>query len=153
MTASSVILGAGVTGLTTAKSLLERFPSMDPATVIVIAKHLPGDISPTGYCSPQGGANWISFEEKPNQYTQYDRVSFERFLRIAKESPESGVKRFTLRYIYGDLQEQTPNTKMPWYADLVGGVTPIPTEELPRGGVWGLEMETFMFNVPVYLMW
>lgn len=43
-----VVLGAGVTGLTTAHELTTRFPT---AEIIIIAKHIPGDLS-IEYASP-----------------------------------------------------------------------------------------------------
>lgn len=144
---SIVVLGGGVTGLTTASEFLQHYPS---ATITIVAKYLPGDISFTEYCSPQAGANWASFEDELGQYATYDRVAFERFLRIADESPESGVKRFPMRLVY---DQEKSKVKKPWYADL-SGMKDVPEgEQLPRGAKSAVDLTTFMINPPVYLFW
>lgn len=149
MAPSVVVLGAGVAGLTTACALLARSPSPKTLDITVVAKHLPGDSAPTEYCSPQAGANWCSFETDFNQYAHYDKVTFERFLRIAAQSPESGVKRFPMRLVRGKEIEKSRL----WFEELVGGVTEVPKQELPEGADWGVDLVTFMYNPNVYLSW
>jgi D-amino-acid oxidase len=144
---SVIVLGAGVAGLTTASTLLARYPST--LDITIIAKHLPGDTCPAEYCSPQAGANWHSFETEVNQYAQYDRATFERFLEIAVQNPESGVKRFPLRLVYGN---ETAKAKM-WFHELVGGIKNVPKHELPQGAGWGVDLVTFMYNPSIYLNW
>lgn len=149
-TINAIVLGAGVAGLTTAHSLLSRFLPHKKVNLTIVAKHLPGDINQTEYCSPQAGANWRSFEKELNQIAQYDKVAFQRFLEIAHESPESGVKRFPMRLVFGteyDRQEQGL-----WFADLVGGIVDVPKDELPPD-TWGIDMVTFIFNPVIYLNW
>ncbi|KAL1863815.1 hypothetical protein Plec18170_000655 [Paecilomyces lecythidis] len=147
---STVILGGGVTGLTVASELLRLYPH---AKITIVAKHLPGDVSFTEYASPQAGANWASFEEELGRYATYDRVAFERFLRIAEEFPESGVKRFPMRFVFDDEKEKV---KRLWYADLVGGVKDVDVDEgekLPEGAKSAVDLTTFMINPVVYLIW
>ncbi|KAF3407674.1 D-amino-acid oxidase [Talaromyces pinophilus] len=146
-----IVLGAGVAGLTTAHSILANLPSTKSINLTIVAKHLPGDINQTEYCSPQAGANWRSFEPELNQYGQYDKVAFERFLQIARESPESGVKRFPLRLVYG--AEDDRRKEGLWFGELVGGITDVPKGELPEGAGWGVDLVTFMFNPVVYCNW
>ncbi|EED18634.1 D-amino acid oxidase, putative [Talaromyces stipitatus ATCC 10500] len=152
-TLNIIVLGAGVAGLTTAHSLLAKFPShlSVKLNLTIIAKHLPGDINQTEYCSPQAGANWRSFEKELNQYGQYDKVAFERFLQIARESPESGVKRFPLRLVYGD--EDDKRREEFWFEELVGGIVDVPKDKLPEGASWGVDLETFIFNPVIYCNW
>ncbi|RAO68313.1 uncharacterized protein BHQ10_004325 [Talaromyces amestolkiae] len=145
-----IVLGAGVAGLTTAHSILAKFPSIK-VNLTIVAKHLPGDINQTEYCSPQAGANWRSFEPELNQYGQYDKVAFERFLQIAKESPESGVKRFPLRLVYGP--EDDRRREGLWFGELVGGIVDVPKNELPEGAGWGVDLVTFIFSPVVYCNW
>ncbi|KAL1868998.1 hypothetical protein Plec18167_008000 [Paecilomyces lecythidis] len=147
---STVILGGGVTGLTVASELLRLYPH---AKITIVAKHLPGDVSFTEYASPQAGANWASFEEELGRYATYDRVAFERFLRIAEEFPESGVKRFPMRFVFDDEKEKV---KRLWYADLVGGVKDVDVDEgekLPEGAKSAVDLTTFMINPVAYLIW
>ena len=144
---SVIVLGAGVAGLTTASSLLARCPST--LDITIIAKHFPGDVSCSEYCSPQAGANWCSFEPAFNQYALYDKVTFEHFLEIADRSPESGVRRFPLRMIYGNEIERTEM----WFEKLVGEFKEVPKQELPEGAGWGVDLSTFVYNPPIYLGW
>ncbi|KAJ9361527.1 hypothetical protein DTO027B9_688 [Paecilomyces variotii] len=149
---SIIILGGGVTGLTVASEFLHIYPS---SKITIVAKHLPGDISFAEYASPQAGANWASFEENLGQYATYDRVAFERFLRIADEYPESsGVKRFPMRFVFDEEKEKV---KRLWYADLVGGVKVLGSDEegekLPDGARSAVDLTTFMINPVVYLVW
>jgi D-amino-acid oxidase len=144
---SIVVLGAGVAGLTTANALLSHYPSS--LNITIVAKYLPGDVAPAEYCSPQAGANWISFENEMNQYAQYDKLTFERFLEIADQNPESGVKRFPLRLVHGSEKQRAEL----WYQELVGGIKEVPKHELPEGAAWGVDLVTFMYNPSIYLNW
>ena len=143
----AIVLGAGIAGLTTACTLLARYQSS--LDITVIAKHLPGDISHTEYCSPQAGANWRSFESELNQFAQYDKISFYRFLDIADKNPESGVKRFPMRLVFGNESKKSEL----WFRELVGGITDVPKKDLPEGAAWGVDLVTFMYNPNVYLHW
>jgi D-amino-acid oxidase len=147
MTPSVVVLGAGVAGLTTSSTLLSSYPS--GLNIYIVAKHLPGDVAPAEYCSPQAGANWVSFENKINQYAQYDTLTFKRFLEIADQNPESGVKRFPLRLIYGEEKERAEL----WYQELVDGIREVPKRDLPEGAAWGVDLATFILNPSIYLNW
>ena len=141
-----VVLGAGVVGLTTALELNQTFPS---STIVVVAKYLPGSTSATEYTSPWAGANWSSFGTKSTRIADYDRATFLKFKQIAEQSPESGLVEMPCRTFY-DNEESAKET---WYAELVGGVKPIPEEELPPGAIVGIEVMTFMINTIVYLSW
>ncbi|EHY57422.1 hypothetical protein HRR83_002908 [Exophiala dermatitidis] len=142
-----VVLGAGVAGLTTAVELHRAFPS---ATIAVVAKYMPGYTSATEYTSPWAGANWHSFEKEPNQFAEYDRATYSRFIEIAAQSPESGIEPLPLRVLY-DTDET--RRKGLWYAEHIGGVKEVPENELPPGAVFGLDMASFMINTTVYLSW
>lgn len=142
-----VVLGAGVAGLTTAFEARQQFPS---AKITVVAKYLPGYTSPTEYVSPWAGANWHSFEKERNQYAEYDAVSFKKFLQIAVQTPESGVKTTPMRVVYND--DEVRNKPL-WYGEVVGGIKEAPKDELPVGAVMGLDMQSFMINTVAYLTW
>ncbi|KAE8552664.1 hypothetical protein EYB25_004043 [Talaromyces marneffei] len=149
-TLNIIVLGAGVAGLTTAHSLLAKLPPTK-INLTIVAKHLPGDINQTEYCSPQAGANWRSFEKELNQYGEYDKIAFERFLQIARESPESGVKRFPMRLVFGPEHDRSKAGL--WFEKLVGGIVDVPKDELPEGAGWGIDLVTFMVNPAVYCNW
>ncbi|KAF0558588.1 nucleotide-binding domain-containing protein [Gigaspora margarita] len=52
-----VVLGAGVSGLTTATLLLQQKKKFE---VTVVAKHFPGDLT-SEFTSPWAGAHWRSY--------------------------------------------------------------------------------------------
>lgn len=142
-----VVLGGGVTGLTTALELKQRFPE---SSITVVAKHFPGSFSATEYASSWAGANWISFENSFNRFAEYDRVAFNKFTEIAARSPECGIKPFDLRLCYDDPKAGLEDR---WYQDLVGGIKEVPKHELPAGAAMGLDLKTFMINIAIYLPW
>lgn len=97
-------LGAGVSGLTTAISLLRN----GYKNVKVIAKHLPGDFS-SEYASPWAGASILTVAEA-NDYrlqgnttyilngiiinfihTEIDMYTMKEFGRLEKEEPEANI--------------------------------------------------------------
>jgi glycine/D-amino acid oxidase-like deaminating enzyme len=144
-----VVLGAGVAGLTTATELRQQFPS---ARISVVAKYLPGFTSPTEYTSPWAGADWQSFEPEYNRVAAYDAVGYKKFLEIAAQSPESGVKSIPLRGVYDDAEMAVAERKI-WYRDLVGGFKEVPKEELPAGAAVGLDWGSLIINTVHYLFW
>ncbi|KAI5306076.1 hypothetical protein KEM56_002302 [Ascosphaera pollenicola] len=141
-----VVLGGGVAGLTTAYELSSRVPG---SKITVVAKHFPGDVNFKEYCSPQAGANWVSFENEYNRLAKYDETTFKRFQSIIRDSPESGVKSVPLRLVFG---KETPKSARPWYSDLLG-LQEVPQKELPEDAGWGLEGQSLIINTAVYLSW
>ncbi|KAI8391319.1 uncharacterized protein BYT42DRAFT_489729 [Radiomyces spectabilis] len=80
-------LGAGVTGLTTAVTLLQE----GYKDVLVVGKHLPGDID-VDYTSPWAGASILSFAHSKDKRLQaIDKYSLKVFHRLADEVPEAPV--------------------------------------------------------------
>ena len=148
-----VILGAGVVGLTTALELKTRFPTSE---VIVVAKHLPGDRS-IEYTSPCAGANWLSMATDNGVQEEWDAVSFKKFEKMSRESPECGVRRMDIRAIFDSPMEDagvlSQGTGKIWYEKLVGGLYEVPKHELPQGSNFGYDLSTFMINVQSYLPW
>lgn len=148
--AGIVVLGAGVTGLTTATEYLQRHPDSG-TNITVVAKYLPGDYSPGEYCSAWAGANWLTFEtDGDTPVARYDRIAFPRFEQIVRESPDSGVVKMPMRLVYDG---ERPGKSDKWYEALLGGIRDVPAEELPQGASWAEDMDTVMINPPVYLMW
>lgn len=78
-----IILGAGVTGLQTALSLLTS-PSTKNYKITVIATHIPGDSSPE-YTSPWAGGHWRSHagsSEEEREAAGWDRRTYEFWTRL-----------------------------------------------------------------------
>jgi len=62
-----IIIGAGVTGLQTALSLLTS-PSTSHYHITIIASHIPGDLAPD-FTSPWAGGHWRSHAKNTEEGT------------------------------------------------------------------------------------
>jgi D-amino-acid oxidase len=148
-----LVLGAGVVGLTTAIELADRYPD---AEITIAAQYFPGDKTPT-YTSPIAGANWLSVALDNGRQENWDKITFEKFLALAKDSHCTGVKRMEIRAIYDRPPEQagvlSETTNAIWYERLVGGLRIIPQSLLPAGAKFGYDADTFVVNTQVYLPW
>ncbi|AWU76882.1 uncharacterized protein C5L36_0C07960 [Pichia kudriavzevii] len=109
-----LVVGAGVVGLTTALELSNQYG--DSLSITLIAKDLPGDVSPL-YTSPKAGAHWTSSNSKENK--QWQLVTYKRLKQLS-EIPESFVVPYPL--YQGDIVPEgceAPPFEEPWYKDLV----------------------------------
>lgn len=96
-----IVLGAGVIGLTTALELKSRQPL---SHVIILAKHLPGDLS-LEYTSPWAGANWLSVATDNGRQESWDEVTYKKFGYLADNVPEADVTRMPIRAIFDNEPE------------------------------------------------
>lgn len=149
-----VVLGAGVIGLSTALSLREAYQS---SRITLVARHFPGDYH-VDYASPWAGGNWCSSASDNGLLENCDRVTFQRFSTIAQRHPASGIQTSPLRMVFDQKIEDADilsrDTGRVWYDELVGGLKPLPREELPDGAVFGYDVpSTFVINTQVYLQW
>lgn len=152
MAKSYVILGAGVVGLSTALELRERQPD---SSIIVVAKYLPGDQHPE-YASPWAGANWLSGATDNGRQEGWDRVTYERFRRLAHDAQQTGVHNISINAFYDNKIEDagvlSKGTGKIWYSSLCG-LRELPTSVLPAGVEFGYELDTFVIDVQKYLPW
>ncbi|MCJ1287155.1 hypothetical protein MMC26_006503 [Xylographa opegraphella] len=81
-----VVVGAGVSGLTTAL-LLSKNPAY---RVTVVAKYMPGDYD-IEYASPWAGANYLPVSAAGTPAAEHDRNTWPELARLASECPEAGV--------------------------------------------------------------
>ncbi|EGY20220.1 D-amino acid oxidase [Verticillium dahliae VdLs.17] len=149
-----VVLGAGVIGLTTALTLRARHPS---ARITILAADFPGDYN-IDYCSPWAGGNWCSAATDNGLLESFDRVTYERFAAIARQSPEAGIQWSPLRMIFDQKIEDaailSEGTGKLWYDELVGGVKAVAQGALPARAAFGLDVpRTFVINTQIYLQW
>jgi len=73
-----IILGAGVSGLQTARSLLTT-PSTSHYKITIIASHTPGDLS-IAYTSPWAGGHWRSHatsSPEEGEVREWDKRTYE----------------------------------------------------------------------------
>ncbi|KAF9363220.1 hypothetical protein BGX34_004626 [Mortierella sp. NVP85] len=136
------ILGAGVSGLSTALALLEK----GNYSVKVIATHLPEDLH-VDYTSPWAGAHWRSYADIAD-LAQQDAATYQRFAYLADNEPRAGIM-----YLSGhDYWEVKPkNFEDPWFKRLLKNYRYLAKEELPPGIEFGITYTTVSMNAPKYL--
>ncbi|SCU78897.1 LAMI_0A06458g1_1 [Lachancea mirantina] len=146
-----VVLGAGVSGLTSSLCLLKTFPrSIESLTVV--SSEWPGDYHAHDYTSPWAGANWASFaREHELDQIQRDKAAYVRFRQLARSEPESGVKSYRLKSFH------LKTYPLPWYIKqgFVDNIT-FPSEEeikyrnMDPALYYGFEFDTFTVTPNVY---
>ncbi|KAH3900441.1 uncharacterized protein SCODWIG_03973 [Saccharomycodes ludwigii] len=120
-----VVIGAGVSGLTSAFLLLQTY-KLDSLTIV--ASELPGDTFAHDYTSPWAGANWMSFAKSsdPTQIRR-DSITYKLLNDLADNAPETGIKKYTAKLFWNKNVEETP-----WYIQtrFANGIRSISDEEL-----------------------
>lgn len=90
-----IILGAGISGLQTALSLLtSETPSSKPK-ITIIAKYFPGEKNPN-YCSPWAGADWRSHasrNEEDRRLRGWEEITYKRWNEMVKREKEEMGQR------------------------------------------------------------
>ncbi|KAI9376410.1 FAD dependent oxidoreductase [Aspergillus egyptiacus] len=151
-----VILGAGVSGLTTAYLL-----SQDPAnSVTVVAKHMPGDYD-IEYCSPWAGANYLPTGQPGTNHAKWERETWQPLKEITEKYPEAGI-HFQECIILNRKKDQESATgqwfsalmdENPWYKEVVPDFKPLPKNELAPGMDNAQTFTSVCINTAVYLAW
>ncbi|KAL0077488.1 hypothetical protein J3Q64DRAFT_1767933 [Phycomyces blakesleeanus] len=142
-----VVLGAGVSGLTTAIMLLRN----GHKNVVVVGKHIPGDMSHE-YTSPWAGASVLSFATSTDKRLQaIDRYTLKEFKRLANEDFSAGVM-YCPGLQYNDLPDM-PGQDSLWVRDHYAEFKEIPKDLLPEGTAFGFRFVSFTTSVPTYLAW
>ncbi|KAF8977669.1 hypothetical protein BGZ46_007221 [Entomortierella lignicola] len=138
------LLGAGVSGLSTALALLEK----GHYSVKVIATHLPSDLS-IDYTSPWAGAHWRSYADiRDIEQQKHDAATYHRLAYLAENDPSAGVMYLT-GYDYWEVKPK--NFEDPWFKSLLKNYRHLSKEELPPGIEFGTTYRTVSMNAPKYL--
>src|SRR5579884_851496 len=102
-----LVIGAGVSGLTTGLSLLR-----DGHDVTIWARDLPPNTT-----SNRAAAVWYPYRAAPiDRVTTWGAASYREFVRMAEEEPEAGILVSTVF----DLRAERDDT-LPEWASEVGG--------------------------------
>ncbi len=158
MTSQSIlIIGAGVSGLTTAL-LLSRTHTQH--RILVCAKHMPGDYD-IEYCSPWAGANYMPVSPKGSRAAQWDRDTWAPLEKLARDCPEAGVHFQDCTILSRSKDQGSATAKWfnellslePWFKDVVPGFRVLQKEELPEGVTSATRFTSVCINTAVYLSW
>ncbi|KAL3427384.1 FAD dependent oxidoreductase [Phlyctema vagabunda] len=147
-----VVVGAGVSGLTTAKELSQN-PNYK---VTIVAKHMPGDYD-IEYASPWAGANYLPVSDAENN--RWEKGTWAELARLAKDVPEAGIHFQTAEILNRekDVNSATGQgfkhlfSAEPWYKDVVPDFKTIPKEKLPSGFDSGTTFTSVCINTAIYL--
>ncbi|CAR26103.1 hypothetical protein ZYGR_0E00840 [Zygosaccharomyces rouxii] len=146
-----VVLGGGVSGLTSALCLLAQFKdTIEELTVL--ASEYPGDYHAPDYTSPWAGANWCSFVRDGDKLQiQRDKLTYDVLLQLADREQSCGVKKYCLKTF------MSRNSAVPWYIKdgFVKGLKELSNEEvksrkLDPSQVRGFEFTTVSINPTRY---
>ncbi|CAG9940399.1 unnamed protein product [Clonostachys rosea f. rosea IK726] len=147
-----VVIGAGVTGLTTAL-LLSRDKSHK---VTVVAKHMPGDYD-IEYASPFAGANILPMATKKDK--SWETRTWYEMKRLCETVPEAGInfQKCTLLRREKDNKNQVFPEGLfdpsPWFRELYDDYRDLPKNEIPDGFDSASDWTNVCINTAIYLPW
>ncbi|TVY30236.1 D-amino-acid oxidase [Lachnellula hyalina] len=147
-----VVVGAGVSGLTTAL-LLSKKPGYN---VTIVAKHMPGDYD-IEYTSPWAGANFLPMSDKAS--CKWEKNTWPELARLAKDVPEAGI-HFQDTLVLNRLKDATTATGQwlseltspdPWFKNTLPDFRIIPTSALPPTADSATAFTSVCINTALYL--
>ncbi|KAH7150458.1 FAD dependent oxidoreductase [Dactylonectria estremocensis] len=155
MTNTIVVVGAGVSGLTSAL-LLSRNKAN---TVTIVSKHMPGDYD-IEYASPFAGANIVPMATKENK--RWESRTWAVLKKLTEEVPEAGIhfQKCHIQRRKVDLEAAGSSgfpddafSPTPWYKNLFDDFREQKASELTPGYDTGCEFTGVCINTAIYLPW
>ncbi|PHH89480.1 hypothetical protein CDD83_5975 [Cordyceps sp. RAO-2017] len=150
-----VVVGAGVSGLTSALLLSKSKGN----SVTVVAKHMPGDYH-IEYASPWAGANVLPMASDEN--SRWERRTWPELKRLAEQVPEAGIHFQKSRVLRRDKDQQMHEEhkdalfdREPWFRSLLPDFRELDASDgpLPAGHESGCEFTSVCINTATYLQW
>ncbi|KAL2066124.1 hypothetical protein VTL71DRAFT_2195 [Oculimacula yallundae] len=147
-----VVIGAGVSGLTTAL-LLSKNPEHK---ITIIAKHMPGDYD-IEYTSPWAGANYLPVSATSGN--RWEKNTWPELARLAKDVPEAGI-HFQDAIVYNRTKDAQATTGQwfnellsttPWFSTVVPKFRILSRSELPPSVDSGTVFTSVCINTAIYL--
>ncbi|RCI10644.1 hypothetical protein L249_4440 [Ophiocordyceps polyrhachis-furcata BCC 54312] len=147
MPTAIVIIGAGVSGLTSALLLSKSKGN----AVTIVAKHMPGDYH-IEYASPWAGANVLPMADREN--SRWERRTWPELKRLAEHVPEAGIHFQGKAFAANPLKfARWQLTRDPWYAAVLPDFRELHPDELVPGHESGCEFTSVCINTATYLQW
>ncbi len=142
-----ILISAGVVGLYTGFSLLEKGVAANEITVI--AEYLPGDES-INYTSPYAGGNFSCITGDDPQTLQYDKYTYLNLPKIQKAigGKTQGLDRYPSTEYWDEKPSQTKIESLESYLQDYKEVI---DESLPSGSKFGIKFLAWNFNCPKFL--
>ncbi|MCJ1318968.1 hypothetical protein MMC15_004300 [Xylographa vitiligo] len=143
-----VVVGAGVSGLTTAL-LLSKNPAY---RITVAAKYMPGDYD-IEYASPWAGANYLPVSAAGTAAAEHDRNTWPELARLARDVPEAGV-HFQDTTIYAHASDSANELFKPdpYFAEFLPNFRLLPPAQHP-GYDHATAFTSVCINTSIYLPW
>ncbi|KAI5465529.1 D-amino-acid oxidase [Mariannaea sp. PMI_226] len=151
-----VVIGAGVSGLTTAL-LLSKNPRYE---ITIAAKHMPGDYD-IQYASPWAGANYMPVSIRGTDAADWDRDTWFALEELARTQPDAGIHFQKSRIL--NRKKDIGSVTAKWYAELVSpnpwwntlfpDYKKIPQNELASDVDNGHSFTSVCINTAIYLPW
>ncbi|KAA8652471.1 hypothetical protein EYZ11_009269 [Aspergillus tanneri] len=151
-----VIVGAGVSGLTTAY-LLSKDASN---SITIVSKHMPGDYD-IEYCSPWAGANYLPTGKAGTNHAKWERETWPVLKELVETQPDAGI-HFQDTVVYNRQKDRMSQTgawfaglteKDPGYKDVVPNFQKVPDDQLSPGVDNASTFTSVCINTAVYLPW
>ncbi|KAF7727779.1 hypothetical protein EC973_007010 [Apophysomyces ossiformis] len=141
------VIGAGVTGLTTA--LLLRMNGYD---VTILAKDFPDDQNDAEFNSRCAGTAWKpTATHSETRLQRYEATSFKMLWEMARNHPSEAGIMVVPAYDYYENAEKDQDH--PWWKYTVPGFESVCKKELPPNMNAGYHFTTVVINSQRYLQW
>jgi len=132
-----IVIGCGVSGLTTGLTLLDA-----GYTVRLLTRELPEQT-----VSSVAAAIWYPFQAYPvDKVVRWGQISHQVFQTLAQD-PTTGVRQVTL---WEFLTEPTP---APWWQEAVPNFSRLAAADLPPGYADGFALDVPLIETPLYMVY
>lgn len=165
-----IIVGSGILGLSIALELQQRFQHRSPKShpsITIISAELPSQPSewiddPQRRPSPDYASMWAGAHYRPipgaspqlRLEGQWAMDTFRRMRRIARDTPEAGVRLMPgIEYLEDPPEEYCRLRTGDCYAGEDDEFRVLDRAELPEGVTWGCRYNTYSLNAPHYSRW
>lgn len=140
-----VVVGAGVIGLYTTFSLLEK--GVQGNEITVLAEYLPGDES-INYTSPYAGGNFSCITGDDPETLEFDKYTYTNLHKVQKAI--GGKTKGLDRYPSAEYWDQTPSqVKIQSLSSYLDNYEV--NKNLPQGSEFGIKFLAWNFNCPQFI--